>query len=360
MNIAFLGDIHLRANETLGKRNDAGVSILLQDKLDTIGEFVDYVLSQGNINLVVFLGDIFHNMNPSEWLREKFWQSIKPLIGKVPIRFILGNHDLSIKSINLFEDIQTFGKANQVYYDRKSIRISEDGCNILYAPYKFNISEVSNFKSSEILVTHNAIEGGVVGFYDRPLDDPTYDQDDLQSFTLIISGHYHKPQEFFFKDSEVIYVGSITPIDFAERDEEKRFLVLNTRTMSYESIAFKKYREFIQIDAFQGEDPFDKIRDVRPDLFKGAIVKIKFTGDSIWFDSINHSNILDILYDELKVLDYVIDKSISNSAISTKYDIGDEMSNVDIIKEYSEKEELDEDIQNVGLELFNEAEKNND
>jgi len=260
----------------------------------------------------------------------------------------------------LFGDISRLGKANRIAYDKSTVAIPTDGIQVLYAPYKFKLGEEKFHEHCPVLITHNGIEGGKVGFYDRPLDDPTYTQLDLRKFTVIISGHYHKPQEFEFGETLVIYVGSTTPIDFAERGEVKRFLTFNFQTFEWESIPFTPRREFLQIEVHQDQDPFDLLREIEKERYKDAVVKIKFTGDSVWYESINHTNLTELLYDELGVIDYVPEKAITNLVASTPYDIEDSMSNVQVIEEYSKKEELDTKIIEIGRKIFSEAQQLNE
>jgi DNA repair exonuclease SbcCD nuclease subunit len=59
---------------------------------------------------------------------------------------------------------------------------------------------------------------------------------DLNRFKLAILGHYHKPQDFTNEITHVYYAGSLIPRDWNDKNERKRFLVLDTDSKQVESV----------------------------------------------------------------------------------------------------------------------------
>lgn len=342
--IVVLGDIHLQSNETRGRGNT-----ILNDKLDSIREFVDYCLDNDDINLVVLLGDVFDRLNPSQLLRSMFLDAIEPLIGShKTIVWIMGNHDTNFINTTLHKEISILGKANNMYYVDKLHSVK----HVIYAPYGVASEELTTGK---ILFTHNSIEKGLVGFYDKPLNEVEYVAEDLRHYELVIAGHYHKPHDFKLGNTKVLYVGSTTVIDFAERNEEKRFIVVDVDTQNIKSIPFSVKRKFIQFDVEEPQKPDEIVTASRLRDLKNSIVKIKFIGSNSWYSSIDHIGLQRMLY-ELGANDYTPDKEITDIGVDVTFNTAG-LNKSELLDKFIKEEGIDEKRAQIGIDLMEEASK---
>jgi len=356
MLIAVTGDLHLKSKYKIGRLGDSGYSVLLEDKLDTFKQFVDYCV-ENSVDVVYILGDIFDKINPPQWLRDLFLEALKPLIDEhIAINIVLGNHDMSYKASNLEKEIEIFGASYEVYYHTKVTKKKFDKTTFEIAPYGFDAEKL---EGADILFTHTGITGGVVGFYDRPLNDYELESDVAKKYKYIISGHFHKPQKFRLAGAVVYYVGSPTPIDFAERDEDKRFLLINVgreNKIKIESVDFERKRQFIQLFVEEPSDAFDFVKLYNDEIEEGAIVKLTFKGTSLWYNSIDLKAIMEYLLNEVGVNDVKIERRLEDGEAGLKLDVQD-LTDMEIIKNFGKQENLTEEEISLGMQIFEESQK---
>jgi len=371
--IAILGDIHLKSKEARGGVNlTTGLYRITELKLKTIDYFVWHAIDK-RAEACIFEGDIFNKLNPPQYLRDLFLQAIKPLVENlIPVYIIRGNHDTDGRNSNLKEEIDLFGDKYNVTFVSEPMFIQFKHFSVCLAPYK---APVDLLIKANYLITHNGIEGGTVGFYDRPLDDVDYTISDLNNlYEKVISGHFHKPQLYTISGLDVIFTGSTTPIDFAERGEKKRFnLILNNNQI--ESIRFPEELapKFLQFtfweDIGHHEDETStqassseidsKLMSLNSSqFFENAILKIKYIGSRLWYQSINHLALHRLLKDELGVAEIIIEKDISETAV-TSIDTTD-LSTSQIFEEFIRTENIDSELAEIGRGLIHEAIKQED
>jgi len=341
MKIALLGDIHLKSTDD---------SVLLSDKLNTIDQFVNFCLNaDNNIECCILLGDIFDNINPPQWLRDKFFDSLHLLFGKMPIHFVLGNHDIGSKSINLLVELKYLGANNNIVFNTKPYLLQK---GIVIAPYRYDKDAVAAI-SADVLITHNGFENGLVGYYNLPLNDPLYDAGSVKRFKKVISGHYHKPQNYHLGDTDVYYAGSTSKIDFSEQGETKRFLVYDTDNNSILSVIFANQRNWVQLNVAEEQDLLHELSS----LSQGDVVKLSLYGSKRWASIINVQDVMDYLYNIKKVAKFVpIDVHYTDDAtkrVDKKFLALDPLAQIVSYAKSKDKES----ISDLGKKLFSDAQK---
>jgi DNA repair exonuclease SbcCD nuclease subunit len=65
---------------------------------------------------------------------------------------------------------------------------------------------------------------------------------------LVLLGHYHKPQEVKSGATTAMYVGSPVQLDWGEKGDEKRFLVVDSEKLELESIPTEGYKKHIELE----------------------------------------------------------------------------------------------------------------
>jgi DNA repair exonuclease SbcCD nuclease subunit len=72
-------------------------------------------------------------------------------------------------------------------------------------------------------------------------------RDLVGKYEYALLGHYHLPQEMIANEIKVYYAGSPIQLDWGEKHEEKRFLIVDTETETIESVptvGYKQHHEF--------------------------------------------------------------------------------------------------------------------
>jgi DNA repair exonuclease SbcCD nuclease subunit len=200
----------------------------------------------GEVDLVVHGGDVFHRPRVPKSLVFQAFEPLKEVAGKgVPVFVVPGNHERSrIPHLNLASHpgIHIFSepgtrrvrfKGNQVAvtgfpYVRKNVRGRFPG---IIQGTEWDNSE----DSLRILAMHHCVEGATVGPADFTFtnsDDVVRCRDLPPGFAAVLSGHIHR-QQVLTSDLQgaplptpVLYPGSVERTAFAEKDEEKGFMIL--------------------------------------------------------------------------------------------------------------------------------------
>jgi DNA repair exonuclease SbcCD nuclease subunit len=94
--------------------------------------------------------------------------------------------------------------------------------------------------------------------------------EDFKGFDLVVTGHYHRHQ---FRDN-IVYIGSPYQTNFAERDQEHGFLVLDTDNITWEFIEYKNAPKYKVVT-------IKKNSDINVDDIKGNFVKVKLLNEKI-------------------------------------------------------------------------------
>ena len=103
MKIGVIGDIHLMSNEKYGKYDyKLGMNTRTVTKLDYLKFILDGFI-ESEVKTVVFLGDIFETLNPSEKLKSNFFSMLSTVLNRgIKVIIITGNHDCNMHSMHTY------------------------------------------------------------------------------------------------------------------------------------------------------------------------------------------------------------------------------------------------------------------
>ena len=157
----------------------------------------------------------------------------------------------------------------------------------------------------------------------------------IGKYELVLLGHYHKPQEIIRDDISLYYVGSLIQLDWGEKGEEKRFLIVDTDTLQVDSIPITHYRKHIEIE-INNDNKDDVLKAAQQAKDDGHHVKIVMKEKVDLTKIKNDFNIVD------KTETDITDRGITSS-----------MSQEDRIHRYLEIKEIPhEDIDEYAKEAF--------
>jgi DNA repair exonuclease SbcCD nuclease subunit len=137
-------------------------------------------------------------------------------------------------------------------------------------------------------------------------------------------GHYHKPQEIIREDISLYYVGSPIQLDWGEKNDEKRFLVVDTETLEVESIPTSGYKKHIELDV-TNSNKAEIIKLAKEAKEEGHYVKV-----------VKRETVERGIEDDFMVVDKV-ERDITNRGITSS------MSQDDKFKRFLEIKEIPED-----------------
>jgi DNA repair exonuclease SbcCD nuclease subunit len=211
--------------------------------------------------MLIILGDIFNSPNPSNEDREFFYRWIGKCEKKIIVVIISGNHDkvsirnnalkplkeLNLTTVNIFDSMQLFKiyQLNLICIPH-IIKAELQGKEMNEVVGDFILDNIDN-KNINIVLSHAHYSGGVIGSEQKILKGGAVYLDEIKKDRIqkIFSGHLHSHQTLY--DDLVIYPGSMQVIDFAERNDEKGYIVYDFFTNEWKFEKYKKQLEWKQV-----------------------------------------------------------------------------------------------------------------
>jgi DNA repair exonuclease SbcCD nuclease subunit len=227
LRILFIGDPHLKINNF-----EQSINFL---------RWVEQVVQEKSPDLVVNLGDTFHNhaVLRSEILKE-FKDHVLSITSTTPYWYVVGNHDQWKPKDNKYHALQVLDGIKDFTVFDKTVHFGPENAlyeGITVVPY---VQEFDDFPTDtgRLCITHNTFIGADYGFKreDCGIDSGKVNAD------FIISGHIHKRQSF----GNVIYPGTPYAHNANDVDHTKGLLL-------FESASYRQ--EFI-------ESPFPRWRSI--------------------------------------------------------------------------------------------------
>jgi DNA repair protein SbcD/Mre11 len=201
---------------------------------------------QGDVDLVVHGGDLFHRSGVPLWVVERAYALLRKLADQgIPVAVVAGNHErarLPYPLLARHPRIFLFQAPTSVRFDTPRERIAVGGF-----PYTRQIRQRfrENVRATgllhldadvRLLCVHHCFEGARVGAHDwvfRDASDVVSAADIPRAIAAVLSGHVHRHQ-VLTRDlrgrplaAPVVYAGSIERTSSAERGESKGFLLLD-------------------------------------------------------------------------------------------------------------------------------------
>ena len=326
MKFLFTADIHLS-----GYSQDKIVNNL-PERLNSIQrvliEMAEYC-KEHDISTFIIGGDTLHGKSIIHALAQSIMLDFFRQYSD-DIEFIIldGNHDLSgrgkdsvsaLKSLDNEPNVMRVG-TTQVFGD------------MLLVPYMPNMVEVIKQNTAKYLISHFGLSEGVLNNGMSVVSEVSLaDLDGKYRYVLL--GHYHKPQSIKRETIDLYYVGSPIQIDWGEKNEEKRFLIVDTDNDTIESIPTSGYTKYCEFTITE-DNKDDILKQAAQLKEEGHMVKIVKSVD------VNTSDIEE---------DYVVidrrEKDITNRGITSS------MSMTDKLKRFLEIKEIPEGDQENYLKI---------
>lgn len=243
IKILFLADTHLGFDLPLKPR--------IQRRRRGLDFFKNYELAlqpavHNKVDMVIHGGDLFYRSRIPDLLVNMAFEPLLQIADNgIPVVIVPGNHERSKIKTTLFEqhkNIFIFKEPITFNFVIKKIRLSISGypCIRNNIRQKFmNLLAKTEWNKNEtdirLLCMHQAVEGAQVGVQNytfRNNPDTINGKDIPDLFAAVLSGHIHRHQ-LLSKDlnniplkTKIYYPGSIERTSFAERNEDKGYLIL--------------------------------------------------------------------------------------------------------------------------------------
>jgi len=251
MIFAYTADIHLSRYGQDKIEDDSDLPERLHSIKNALYEIADYCIAS-SISDIIIGGDVLHGKSviyaiAQEIMLEYFEKYQK----QITFHVIDGNHDLSGKGekvVSALRPLSTVSNVNWVPYSQTCFMKEE---NMLLVPYSTKLPEIIRDNSANILVSHFGLSEGILNSGLSIVSDISL-KDLIGRYKLVLLGHYHKPQEIIRSDISIYYSGSLIQLDWGEKGDLKRFLVVDTDTLNVQSIPITQYKKHIEIEIKAG------------------------------------------------------------------------------------------------------------
>jgi DNA repair exonuclease SbcCD nuclease subunit len=242
MEFAFIGDIHLSRYST-DKLEDEGVPERLNSLKNTLYFIANYCCDK-LITKIVIGGDILHGKSIIHTVAQNLMLDYFDAFPLLTFIVMDGNHDLSGKGEAAVSSLRALKHVPNVVWITKD---PKEYLDILFIPYTANVDNVVKSNKARILVSHFGLNEAVVNS-GMSLRTNIRTSDLAGKYELVLLGHYHKPQEIITDTVKIYYSGSPIQLDWGEKNEEKRFLIVDTETLNVQSIPTEGYRKHVELE----------------------------------------------------------------------------------------------------------------
>ncbi len=340
MRFAFTADIHLsRYNQ-----DKIETTTNLPERLFSIKQSLNGIIKyceKEEINTIVIGGDLLHGKSIIYTIAQSLMLDFFRKNSHISFIIIDGNHDLSGKGKDAVSALKSLD--NEPNVKRITTNSFNDiSNNILYVPHSFDMINIIKNNSAKFLISHFGLDEGVLNSGISLMADIGM-KDLIGKYEYVLLGHYHKPQEIINDQIKIYYVGSPIHLDWGEKNEEKRFLDIDTNTGNIKSIPTEGYIRFLEYTITQ-ENKEEIIKIAKKNKENGNYVKlIRDTA----FD-------IDDISEEFRIIDKV-EKDITNRGITTTMTQKDKLKRFLEIKEI--KNEKHEQYLNIAIDIINSCEE---
>jgi DNA repair exonuclease SbcCD nuclease subunit len=336
MKFAFTADIHLSRYG----QDPVDATTGLPERLDSIKNALysmTEVCHQEKINKVIIGGDILHTKSVIYALAQDMMLQFFEDHLEMQFYVIDGNHDLSSRGVDAISALRALKNVPNVHWVTKKPDKVE---NILLVPYSIEVVNQVKEGNADILVSHFGLSEGVLNSGISIVSKLS--MADLRGkYKLVLLGHYHKPQEIIEDNISMYYVGSPIQLDWGEKGESKRFLIVDSETLEVKEFPTSGYRHFVEVElTSKNKNEAAKLAKEAHD--NGHYVKIvqKEKMDVKGFEDFNIVN--------------KTESDVTNRGITSS------MTDREKLKKYLEVKEIPEDQHNeyldFGIEIINSCE----
>lgn len=259
MKFAFTADIHLSRYGQDKIEDESNLPERLHSIKNALYEIADYCVAN-DIRVIVIGGDLLHGKSViyaiAQEIMIEYFEKYQDLI----IFYVIdGNHDLSGKGETVVSALRPLGNIHNVRWVRFDQTKHLEDDDILFVPYSYNLPNVIKKNKAKILISHFGLSEGMLNSGMSIISDLSV-KHLRNKYQLVLLGHYHKPQEIIEPGFSLYYVGSPIQLDWGEKNDEKRFLVVDSDTMDIQSIPIQSYRKHIELELTP--ESFDQVIEI--------------------------------------------------------------------------------------------------
>lgn len=335
MKFAYTADIHLSRYGQDKVESETNLPERLHSIKTALYAMAKYCIDH-DIDTVVIGGDLVHTKSLIYAIAQELMLDFFGDHETLNFIVIDGNHDLSGKGADAISSLMSLNSVENVdWVTRKRMKFED----INFIPYSYDVVNQVKNDSCRILVSHFGLSEGILNSGISIVSDIKL-KDLIGRYELVLLGHYHKPQEIITDDIKLYYVGSPIQLDWGEKGDDKRFLIVDTDTLDVQSIPTVGYKKHIEleINSQNKKEVFDLAEQAQAD---GDYVKIVKT------------EAVDIESDQFTVIDKS-EKDITNRGVTSS------MSDKDKLQKFIEIKEVSSDKQDRylkrGLEIIDSCE----
>jgi DNA repair exonuclease SbcCD nuclease subunit len=323
MRFAFSADIHLSRYSQDKIEDETNLPERLHSIKKALVELAEYCLKHDIVK--VFLGgDLLHGKSIIYAIAQEIMLEYFRTYNTLEFYVIDGNHDLSGKGSDVVSALRPLENVQNVHWVRFDEICKFEQDDILLIPYSYNMLDTIKNNKSKILISHFGLSEATLNSGMSIISDISI-RDLAGRYDLVLLGHYHKPQEIIRDNISIYYVGSPIQLDWGEKGDEKRFLIVDSDTMDIQSIPFTQYKKHIEIEV-TSNNLTEALKAAKAAKNAGDHVKV------IMREKVDLTSV----QGEFNVVDKT-EQDITNRGITSS------MSEVDKFKRYLEIKEIPED-----------------
>ena len=246
MKFLITGDIHLSRYAQDKVEETSNLPERLHSIRNALYDMGEYCYDN-DIDTFIIAGDIMHSKSIIYSIAQEIMLDFFDQYEDLQFWIIDGNHDLSGKGTGAISSLNALRSVSNVEWISGAASVDS---NKFFVPYSNNmVEEIKNGKA-DILISHFGLNEGILNSGISIISDLSM-KDLIGKYKLILLGHYHKPQDIGQGACRLYYVGSPIQLDWGEKGDEKRFLIVDTDTLDVQSIPTTGYRKHIELGLTQ-------------------------------------------------------------------------------------------------------------
>lgn len=247
MKFAYTADIHLSRYGQDKLEDESNLPERLHSIKSVLYEIADYCIAN-NIRVIVIGGDLLHGKSVIYAIAQEIMLEYFKKYNDLIVFYVIdGNHDLSGKGetvVSALRPLEDIWNLHWIRFDQIKHLEKDD---ILFVPYSYNLPSIIKQNKARVLISHFGLSEGILNSGMSIVSDISV-KDLRGRYELVLLGHYHKPQEIIEPGFSLYYVGSPIQLDWGEKNDEKRFLVVDSDTLDVQSIPIQNYKKHIEIE----------------------------------------------------------------------------------------------------------------
>jgi DNA repair exonuclease SbcCD nuclease subunit len=277
------------------------------------------------VDTICIAGDLLHNKSiihttAQDAMLDFFRESYD-------MKFIVidGNHDLSGKgsdSVSALKSLDEHDYIDWISFQSK-MQTHKQIDNVAFMPYFPGMQDHIKNIEADILISHFGLSEAMLS--SGISIQSSIKASDLKHFKLVVLGHYHMPQAMLSGPTHIYYTGSPIQLDWGEKNEEKRFLIIDTENpQDVECVDTRGYKKYIEMK-IDSDNKSEKIAEAKTLRDDGHHIKL-ITSEKLE------------LTDDMKNINIVsnVEEDITNRGITS------EMEEFDIHTKYLEIKDISE------------------